>query len=71
MIQRKSGGFHLFLTFVFGDTPIRFKHTRLKTPNFLWHVMFQAYLRMYDVTRGLQKNGTFLLNTIWDGDELV
>ena len=31
----------------------------------------QAYLRMYDVTRGLQKNGTFLLNTIWDGDELV
>ena len=31
----------------------------------------QAYLHMYDVTRGLQKNGTFLLNTIFDGDELV
>jgi pyruvate-ferredoxin/flavodoxin oxidoreductase len=26
---------------------------------------------MYDVTRGLRKNGTFLLNTIWDGDELA
>ena len=26
---------------------------------------------MYDVTRGLQKKGTFLLNTIWEGDELA
>ena len=26
---------------------------------------------MYDVTRGLQKNGTFLLNTIFDGEELA
>ena len=26
---------------------------------------------MYDVTRGLRKNGTFLLNTVWSGDELV
>ena len=25
---------------------------------------------MYDVTRGLQKNGTFLLNTIFDDAEL-
>ena len=31
----------------------------------------QAYLHMYDVTRGLRKNGTFLLNTIWEGDELA
>ena len=31
----------------------------------------QAYLHMYDVTRGLRKNGTFLLNTIFEGDELV
>ena len=30
----------------------------------------QAYLHMYDVTRGLQKNGQFLLNTIFDADEL-
>jgi pyruvate-ferredoxin/flavodoxin oxidoreductase len=26
---------------------------------------------MYDVLRGLRNGGTFLLNTIWDGDELV
>ena len=26
---------------------------------------------MYDVTRGLRKNGTFLLNTIWEGEELA
>ena len=26
---------------------------------------------MYDVTRGLQQNGLFLLNTIFEGDELV
>ena len=26
---------------------------------------------MYDVTRGLRQNGTFLLNTIFEGDELV
>ena len=26
---------------------------------------------MYDITRGLQKNGTFLLNTVWEGEELV
>jgi pyruvate-ferredoxin/flavodoxin oxidoreductase len=25
---------------------------------------------MYDVTRGLRQNGTFLLNTIWDGEDL-
>jgi pyruvate-ferredoxin/flavodoxin oxidoreductase len=30
----------------------------------------QAYLHMYDVTRSLQKNGLFLLNTIFDADEL-
>ena len=26
---------------------------------------------MYDVTRGLRDNGTFLLNTIWEGEELA
>ena len=41
----------------------------MTTPNFVaCHV--QAYLHMYDVTRGLQKNGQFLLNTIFDADEL-
>ncbi len=66
--SKKSGGFtcsHLR----FGDSPIRSTYL-VNTPNFVaCHV--QAYLRMYDVTRGLQENGTFLLNTIWEGDELA
>ncbi len=66
--SKKSGGFtcsHLR----FGDTPIRSTY-QIKTPNFVaCHV--QAYLRMYDVLRGLQKGGTFLLNTIFEGEELV
>ena len=66
--SKKSGGFtcsHLR----FGDTPIRSTY-QIKTPNFVaCHV--QAYLRMYDVLRGLRDGGTFLLNTIWDGEELV
>ena len=66
--SKKSGGFtcsHLR----FGDTPIRSTYL-VNTPNFVaCHV--QAYLHMYDVTRGLRKNGTFLLNTIWEGDTLV
>ena len=66
--SKKSGGFtcsHLR----FGDEPIRSTYL-VTTPNFVaCHV--QAYLNMYDVTRGLQKNGTFLLNTIWEGDELA
>ncbi|MBQ4139590.1 MAG: pyruvate:ferredoxin (flavodoxin) oxidoreductase, partial [Muribaculaceae bacterium] len=66
--SKKSGGFtcsHLR----FGDTPIRSTYL-VTTPNFVaCHV--QAYLHMYDVTRGLQKNGTFLLNTVWEGDQLA
>ena len=66
--SKKSGGFtcsHLR----FGDSPIHSTY-QVNTPNFVaCHV--QAYLNMYDVIRGLQKNGTFLLNTIFEGDELV
>ena len=66
--SKKSGGFtcsHLR----FGDSEIRSTYL-VTTPNFVaCHV--QAYLKMYDVTRGLQKNGTFLLNTIWEGEELA
>ncbi|MDR1623667.1 MAG: pyruvate:ferredoxin (flavodoxin) oxidoreductase [Tannerellaceae bacterium] len=65
--SKKSGGFtcsHLR----FGDEPIRSTYL-VNTPNFVaCHV--QAYLRMYDVTRGLRENGTFLLNTIWNEEEL-
>ena len=66
--SKKSGGFtcsHLR----FGDNAIRSTYL-VNTPNFVaCHV--QAYLRMYDVTRGLQKNGTFLLNTVWNEEELA
>jgi len=65
--SKKSGGFtcsHLR----FGDKPIRSTYL-VNTPNFVaCHV--QAYLKMYDVTRGLRENGTFLLNTIWNAEEL-
>ena len=66
--SKKSGGFtcsHLR----FGDSPIRSTY-QIKTPNFVaCHV--QAYLHMYDVLRGLRDGGTFLLNTIWEGEELA
>ncbi|MBP5500205.1 MAG: pyruvate:ferredoxin (flavodoxin) oxidoreductase [Bacteroidales bacterium] len=66
--SKKSGGFtcsHLR----FGDDPIRSTYL-VTTPNFV-ACHQQAYLNMYDVTRGIQEGGTFLLNTIWDGEELV
>ncbi|MDR0686585.1 MAG: pyruvate:ferredoxin (flavodoxin) oxidoreductase, partial [Dysgonamonadaceae bacterium] len=61
--SKKSGGFtasHLR----FGDNPIRSTYL-VNTPDFVaCHV--QAYLRLYDVTKGLKRGGTFLLNTVWD-----
>ena len=66
--SKKSGGFtcsHLR----FGDEPIRSTYL-VNTPHFVaCHV--QAYLHLYDVLRGLRKNGIFLLNTIWEGEELA
>ncbi|MDE6304884.1 MAG: pyruvate:ferredoxin (flavodoxin) oxidoreductase [Paramuribaculum sp.] len=66
--SKKSGGFtcsHLR----FGDEPIRSTYP-VTTPNFVaCHV--QAYTHLYDVTRGLRDGGTFLLNTIWEGEELA
>ena len=65
--SKKSGGFtasHLR----FGDNPIRSTYL-VNTPNFVaCHV--PAYLHLYDVTRGLKKNGTFLLNSVWDASEV-
>ncbi len=65
--SKKSGGFtcsHLR----FGNTPIRSTYL-VTTPDFVaCHV--QAYLRLYDVTKGLKKNGTFLLNTVWTAEEV-
>ncbi|WP_313380170.1 pyruvate:ferredoxin (flavodoxin) oxidoreductase [Proteiniphilum saccharofermentans] len=65
--SKKSGGFtcsHLR----FGDNPIRSTYL-VNTPNFVaCHV--PAYLHLYDVTRGLKKNGTFLLNSVWPKEEV-
>jgi pyruvate-ferredoxin/flavodoxin oxidoreductase len=65
--SKKSGGFtcsHLR----FGNSPIRSTYL-VTTPDFVaCHV--QAYLRLYDVTKGLKKNGTFLLNTVWTAEEV-
>lgn len=65
--SKKSGGFtssHLR----FGDHPIRSTYL-VNTPNFVaCHV--PAYLHLYDVTKGLKKGGTFLLNSVWTKDEV-
>ena len=65
--SKKSGGFtcsHLR----FGNNPIRSTYL-VNTPNFVaCHV--PAYLHLYDVTRGLKKNGTFLLNSLWTKEEV-
>ncbi|HOC35950.1 MAG: pyruvate:ferredoxin (flavodoxin) oxidoreductase [Bacteroidales bacterium] len=65
--SKKSGGItvsHLR----FGDQPIRSPYLVI-TPDFVaCHV--QSYLGKYDVLKGLQPGGTFLLNTIWSKDEL-
>ncbi len=64
--SKKSGGFtcsHLR----FGDDPIRSTYL-VNTPDFVaCHV--PAYLRLYDVTKGLKKGGTFLLNSVWNVEE--
>ncbi|WP_329903946.1 pyruvate:ferredoxin (flavodoxin) oxidoreductase [Porphyromonas pogonae] len=66
--SKKSGGFtcsHLR----FGDTPIRSTYL-VVTPDFVaCHV--PAYLRLYDVTAGLKPNGTFLLNSLWDAEDVA
>lgn len=65
--SKKSGGFtssHLR----FGDHPIRSTYL-VNTPNFVaCHV--PAYLHLYDVTKGLKKNGIFLLNSVWSKDDV-
>ncbi len=65
--SKKSGGVtvsHLR----FGDTPIRSTYL-VNTPDFVaCHV--PRYLELYDVTKGLKKGGTFLLNSIWDKNEV-
>ena len=65
--SKKSGGFtasHLR----FGDSLIRSTYL-ITTPDFVaCHV--QAYIYLYDVLKGLKKGGSFLLNTIWEEEEV-
>ena len=64
--SKKSGGItisHLR----FGDKPIRSPYL-VNTPDFVaCHV--PSYLDKYDMLKGLKKDGTFLLNSIWDAEE--
>ncbi len=64
--SKKSGGIttsHLR----FGDCVIRSPYL-VNQPDFVaCHV--PSYLEKYDMLKGLKKNGTFLLNSIWDDEE--
>jgi len=63
--SKKSGGFtasHLR----FGKDPIRMPYL-VGTPDFVaCHV--PAYLKQYDMFKGLKENGTFLMNSPWDAE---
>ena len=64
--SKKSGGYtcsHLR----FGDTPIHAPYL-VSTPDFVaCHV--PSYLHKYDVLKGIKKNGTLLLNSMWSIEE--
>ncbi len=66
--SKKSGGYtcsHLR----FGDNPITSPYL-VSTPDFVaCHV--PTYLTKYDVLRGIKKNGTFLLNSLWSTEETL
>ncbi|MGL6132497.1 MAG: pyruvate:ferredoxin (flavodoxin) oxidoreductase [Fusobacteriaceae bacterium] len=66
--SKKSGGVtrsHLR----FGKSPIRSTYLVTK-PNFV-ACSLPAYLHQYDMTSGLKNNGTFLLNCVWDKEEVL
>ena len=66
--SKKSGGYtcsHLR----FGDSPIKAPYL-VGTPDFVaCHV--PSYLTKYDVLKGIKKNGTLLLNSLWDEEETL
>ena len=65
--SRKSGG--ITISYLrFGNNPIKSRYHIHKADFIACHN--QAYLDKYDVTKGLKKGGVFLLNTMWDLDEL-
>lgn len=52
----------------FGKNPIKSRYLVDKADFIACHN--QAYVDKYDVTKGLKKEGVFLLNTLWNFDEL-
>lgn len=65
--SKKSGGLtvsHLR----FGETPIRSTYLIEHADFIACHTA--AYLNTYDLLKGLKKGGTFLLNTIWNDEQL-
>lgn len=65
--SKKSGGVtmsHLR----FGDTPIRSTYLIDEADYIACHV--QAYVKQYDLLKGLKKGGNFVLNTIWNEEEI-
>ncbi len=65
--SKKSGGItmsHLR----FGDSPIRSTYLIDNADYIACHN--QSYVNQYDLLKGLKNGGVFVLNTIWDKDEL-
>ncbi len=66
--SKKSGGITIS-NLRFGKNPLKLPYL-VNNPNFVaCHV--PAYLQKYDMLDGLKKGGSFLLNSIWDKDEVV
>ncbi len=66
--SKKSGGVtrsHLR----FGKDPVRSTYL-INTPSFV-ACSVPSYLGQYDMIGGLKKGGTFLLNCVWDKDEVI
>ena len=65
--SKKSGGItmsHLR----FGDTPIRSTYLIDEADYIACHN--QSYVYQYDLLKGLKKGGTFVLNTIWNQEDI-
>ncbi|HZK02357.1 MAG TPA: pyruvate:ferredoxin (flavodoxin) oxidoreductase, partial [Anaerovoracaceae bacterium] len=65
--SKKSGGITI--------SHLRFGKEKIQSPYLINQADFvachnQAYIHQYDLLKGLKKGGTFLLNCIWDKDEL-
>ncbi len=65
--SKKSGGITI--------SHLRFGHEPIKSTYLISDADFiscskQSYVHQYDLLKGLKRGGTFLLNTLWDKDEL-